>query len=92
MNTIKVWKIHLLLNIAMYSYYLYLWIAQYFYTGKAGWKGFEIFMMTLFTAPIYLIYHAIALYFGITTKNKNIIMVTIGGILLCTLHIIAVVN
>ena len=42
--------VHLLITISFYMYYTYLWLDKYSYTGKPGWNGYNLFMMTAITA------------------------------------------
>lgn len=87
------WKLHIAVLIAMYGYYIYLWVDYLFlYDGKAGWRGFELFMFTCFTAPFYILYLLLTLFSGIWHKNKRIIVISCTGIALCALHITTVLN
>lgn len=81
---------HLLIISAMYLYYCSLWYEFIFYEGKAGWKGFGLFITTLTTAPLYLIYHAIAISLTRASTNKKVFIINGVGILLLVLHCIAV--
>ncbi|MFP5437456.1 MAG: hypothetical protein ACLGH8_06720 [Bacteroidia bacterium] len=81
------WKLHIAVLIAMYGYYIYLWVDYLFlYDGKAGWRGFELFMFTCFTAPFYIFYHLYTLHHGIRYKYRHILTISFIGILLCTLQ------
>lgn len=87
------WILHIVVLIAMYGYYTYLWIDYLFlYEGKAGWSGFQLYMFTCFTAPFYILYLLLTLFSGIRHKNKRIIITSCTGIALCALHITAVLN
>ncbi len=75
----------------MYVFYMYLWINYlWLYTGKAGWNGFDMFMNTLFTAPLYIIYHLITIFIAKSNKNKPLLYISITGLLLCIIHVSAV--
>jgi hypothetical protein len=75
----------------MYLFYAYLWIDQEFlYDGKAGWRGFQMFMMTSLTAPFYIIYHLCTLFVARSQKNRQIIIISLIGLALCAIHLIAV--
>jgi hypothetical protein len=76
----------------MYLYYLYLWYNFLFYDGKAGWKGFEIFMMTIFTAPVYFIFHLSVFFISRQAKAKKVMVISLIGIVLCIVHVCAVLG
>lgn len=87
---VKGWIIHLSIVIAMYSYYLYLWEDFIFYDGKAGWKGFGLFINTLATAPFYIIFHLAVFFISKSAKSKNNSIIGLTGLLLCFIHVCAV--
>jgi hypothetical protein len=84
------WLFHLLIVAGMYLYYCSLWWEFIFYDGKAGWKGFGLFITTLTTAPLYLIFHTIAILLARSSNNKRLLIANGIGILLLVLHCIAV--
>jgi len=84
------WILHLTVVIAMYSYYIYLWYGFIFYDGKAGWKGFEIFIMTCFTGPFYLIFHLMAFFISRRANAFKITRASLMCISLLIVHVIAV--
>lgn len=75
----------------MYMFYAYLWVDEHFYyVGKAGWKGFGMFMWTKFTVPFYVLFHLVSIYHGWLAKEKRFIKINIIGLVLCIAHLIAV--
>ena len=75
----------------MYLFYTYLWINYlWLYTGKAGWKGFELFIDTLCTAPFYIGYHIVII--SKSKSNKWLLYISITGLILCIVHIAAVLQ
>ena len=86
----KGWILHLIIVIAMYTYYLSLWYDFIFYDGKAGWNGFEIFTITLLTAPFYFLFHIIAFFISRSNGFKKDKAISVAGLGLCILHACAV--
>lgn len=75
----------------MYMFYAWIWVDGIFlYDGKAGWKGFDLFMYTLFTAPFYILCHIIVIAHAWRENDKNIVKAHIAGLVLCGIHLIAV--
>lgn len=72
----------------MYLYYCSMWYGNIFYVGKAGWKGFDLFIITLFSGPLYLVYHIIIFLFSRSTSNKRLIIINNWGFALSILHCI----
>lgn len=86
----KGWIFYLMIVIAMYVYYVYLWSDFIFYDGKAGWKGFGLFMCTLFTAPLYIILHISVSFISRSEGAKKTAIVNAVGLIACILHICGV--
>ncbi len=77
--------------ISMYAFYGYLWIDEHFiYTGKAGWKGFDLFMLTMLTGLFYFAIHTLFIFFGWLKENKKMMRTHIVGLILFTVHVIAI--
>jgi len=70
----------------MYLFYVYLWAEYLSYTGKPGWKGFTIFIITMYTAPLYFLYHVITIITTRLNKDKVLLVISITGIILCIIH------
>ena len=85
------WIFFLLIVIAMYTYYIWLWKDFIFYDGKAGWKGFGLFINTLYTSPIYIVFHIAAYFIARSAGAKKVMMVSLAGMIACIIHICAVV-
>lgn len=88
----KPWQFHLLLTCTIFVFYAYLWLDKFSYTGKPGWNGFNLFMMTAFAAPIIIIYHLVSIGYSLKQKDRYILTVNLVGLSLCGLHILAVCN
>lgn len=84
------WVVHLLAVITMYTYYIYLWYDYLFYTGKAGWKGFELFTMTIITVPGYALFHVVAFFISRHNKYEKDKIISLAGLAAAILHVCAV--
>lgn len=77
--------------ISMYAFYGYLWIDEHFlYTGKAGWKGFDLFIWTMLTGLFYFAIHTLFIFFGWLKENKKMMRTHIVGLILFAVHVIAI--
>lgn len=88
----KPWQFHLLLTCTICVFYAYLWLDKFSYTGKPGWNGFNLFMMTAFAAPIIIIYHLVSIGYFIRHKDINAVIINLIGISLCLIHVTAVLS
>lgn len=87
----KRFPLYIAIVATMYMFYAYLWVnGHFFYFGKAGWKGFDLFIFTLFTAPFYILFHIAIIVFAWKEKERNIMKTHISGLILCVIHLIAV--
>lgn len=86
----KSWLIHLAIALTMYGYYLYLWYEYFFYEGNAGWRGYGLFMQTLFSAPLYIIFHLAAIFIFRSAGLKKSMRVSLAGLIVCIVHICCV--
>jgi len=84
--------IHLLITVFFYMYYTYLWLDKYLYTGKPGWNGYNLFIMTAITAPAFIFYHLLSIGYSIRNKEKSILIINVVGLVLCLLHVAAVLS
>lgn len=82
----KSWLTHLVIVLAMYAYYLYLWYEYFFYEGNAGWKGYGLFMLTLFSAPLYIVFHLAAIVIFRSAGLKKSMRVSLAGLIACIIH------
>lgn len=89
----KRFPLYIAIVATMYMFYAWLWIdGHFFYDGKAGWKGFGLFISTLYTAPFYIFLHIIVIVFAWKENDKNIVKAHIAGIILFAIHVICVLN
>lgn len=83
----------IVVSVFIFGFYAWLWIDYlYLYNGKAGWRGFNLFMYTCFTAPFYAAFVLYCLYVAIITRNKNLLIIITGSALILSAHLIAVFN
>ena len=86
----KRFPLYITIFISMYLFYGYLWIDEHFlYTGKAGWKGFGMFMWTMLTGLFYILIHYTFIVLGWREKNKSMINVHLAGLILFAIHVMA---
>lgn len=87
----KRFPLYITIFISMYLFYGYLWIDEHFlYTGKAGWKGFGMFLSTMLTGPFYFVIHTLFIFFGWLKENRKMMWTHIIGLVLLVIHAIAV--
>jgi len=87
----KRFPLYIAIVATMYMFYAWLWIDENFlYDGKAGWKGYSLFMCTLFTAPFYTLVHISTIFYTWREKEKKIMKVHIVGLILCIINLLAV--
>lgn len=84
---LKNFKLHLVINIAMYFFYIYLWIERFFPPEniRPAYIGFSLFIMTISTAPIYTLYHISSIIYS--GKDKKILWLNVAGLTLCLLQL-----
>ncbi|MFL9837600.1 hypothetical protein ABS768_08830 [Flavobacterium sp. ST-75] len=79
--------------ISMYAFYGYLWIDEHFvYNGKAAWKGFDMFIWTMFTGLFYFATHTLFIFFGWLKENKKMMRTHVIGLTLLAIHVVAVIS
>lgn len=77
----------------MYMFYAWLWADDhFFYDGNTGWRGFGLFWYTLFTAPFYILCHIIVIGYAWRENDKNIVKAHVAGLILCAIHIVAMLS
>jgi hypothetical protein len=87
----KRFPLYIAIVATMYMFYAWLWVDEhFFYDGKAGWKGFGIFIETISTAPFYILLHIVVIAYAWKEKDNNIMKAHIAGLALCAIHLIAV--
>ncbi|MFD2601514.1 hypothetical protein [Flavobacterium suzhouense] len=88
----KKFKLQLVIVTFMYLFYIYLWYDRYYMITnvKAAWIGYDLFIYTILTTPLYLIFHSIALFNAKGIENRKIAYLNITGIVLCIAHVILV--
>lgn len=89
----KRFPLYITVIVSMYLFYGYLWIDEHFlYTGKAAWKGFNIFILTILIGPFYFVTHTLFIFYGWLKENRKITLTHLIGLALLAIHAIAVLS
>lgn len=87
----KNWKFHLVLNILMYGFFLYLWFIMLIpksHIEHRGDPGLGFGLLTIWLAPIFILINLFSIFYAKKINDKKIYRINIIALIFCFLHIV----